>query len=162
MRKWRKLLSLQEGKNLISKSKRNKGKLEWDQELSKKNINIQTMLDILFEIPKDALNNKKEGAKIRNLKKLKALVLNHMLSVSHKARFVFQEISDEDNIPPENEIIGSIQKAKHGKDNDSDSGDSDATEYYYQHVIHKNPGLLTIEQLQNAMNKNDLFSLEML
>jgi len=55
-----------------------------------------------------------------------------------------------------------IWRVEPEKDENSELNDTNCTEFYYQNVIHKNPGLLTIEQLQNAMDRNDLFSLDML
>jgi len=97
--KFEKIIELA-GANIHIKNEVTKGKFAWDSEFSKKSINVQNMLDELFD------NSAHKGSK-----KLKTLLSNHLTKSPHKARFVFQEIDVKDINPNEKDIIGKIDIA---------------------------------------------------
>lgn len=95
--------------------------IEWDSALSNKNVNVQRMIDLLLDIPKETPKNAKAGKRVKALRKLKTLILSYMASTNHSAKFLLEQLSSSFEVDPNSSYLGSIEKEKFMKKEEEQS-----------------------------------------
>ena len=125
---------------------------EWDADISKKGINVQKMLDLILDLPKELPKGGRSTKRVRGLKRLKDILIHYMSNTNHNARFKYEKLSDSFEIGDDEDYIGDLC----GKDNHKHDSDDD------DNLWQKHQTMLNNEELFKAAEKNNLFTLEVL
>ncbi|CAI2382180.1 unnamed protein product [Moneuplotes crassus] len=141
------------GAKEIDEEEYNTKKFNWDTDISKKGMNVQKMMDLILDLPKENDQNGKSTKRGKALKRFKDIIIHYMTNTNHKANFKYEQLSDSFEVASDNSYIGDLVDKEPENYDDSEEDD-----YLWQ----KNQTLLNNEELFKAAERNDLFTLEVL